>query len=59
MKTRKEALMIEKNKWGFLLLSVRFLTFKKYDLRILSERITCTAIITRDKRHKEFSSGKP
>ena len=38
---------------------VRFLSFKKYDLRILSERITCTEKITRDKRHKEFSLGKP
>ena len=31
---------------------VRFLSFKQYDIRILSERITCTAINTRDKRHK-------
>ena len=31
---------------------VRFLSFKQYDLRILSERITCIVIITRDKRHK-------
>ena len=38
---------------------VRFLSFKQYDLRILSKRITCTSINTRDKRHKEFSSGKP
>ena len=38
---------------------VSFLSFKQYGLRILSERITHTTIITRDKRHKEFSSGKP
>ena len=38
---------------------VRFLSFKQYDLRILFERITCTSIIATDKRHKEFSSGKP
>ena len=29
-----------------------FLSFKKYDLRISSERITCKSIYTRDKRHK-------
>ena len=40
-------------------LDVRFLSFGQYDLRILFERITCTTIITRDKRHKEFSLGKP
>ena len=33
---------------------VRFLSFKKYYLRILSERITCTTIITRDKRQRIF-----
>ena len=38
---------------------VIFLSFIQYDLRILSERITCTAIITRDKRQKEFSLRKP
>ena len=39
--------------------SVRFLSFKQYYLRILSERITCTTINTRDKKHKEFSLGNP
>ena len=38
---------------------VRFLSFKQYDLRILSKRITCPTINTRDMRHKEFSSEKP
>ena len=38
---------------------VRFLSIRQYDLRILSARITCIAIIKRGKRHKEFSSGKP
>ena len=33
---------------------VIFLSFKQYDIRILSERITCTTINARDKRHKEF-----
>ena len=37
-----------------MLLTVRFLSFKQYDIMILFERITCTPIITRDKRHKDF-----
>ena len=43
--------------WWPVSLCVIFLLFKQYDLRILSERITCTTIITRDKRHKDFPQG--
>ena len=35
-------------------IDVRFVSFKQYELRILSERTTCTMIFTRDERHKDF-----
>ena len=47
-------------RYGFCTLYyVRYLSFSQYDLRILSDRITCKKINTIDKRHKEFSVGKP
>ena len=45
---------LRENKFNIYVDSVRFSTFKLYDLRILSERIACTTIITIAKRSKEL-----
>ena len=44
------------NLWNYMNIVI-FLSFKQYDLRILSERTTYTTIITRDKRQKDFPWG--
>ena len=41
-------------KMMIMIMDVIFLSFKKYDLKILSEKITCTTINTRDKRQRIF-----